>query len=155
MLIEDAYRQYSAQMLQAMIRFSRDEAAAKDAVSHAFTQALVHSAMLEAMPDPAVKAWLYAAARNALVDSKRRERHHAALTDSYPDDFPIDDIADRVTVDALMAQLPAELYTPVYLKYYMGYNATEIGQSMNLPAATVRTRLRTALIRMRHMMKGE
>ena len=56
MLIDTAYRKYSGPMLQAMIRFSRDETAANDAVSQAFTQALVNRAMLEAMPEPAMKA---------------------------------------------------------------------------------------------------
>lgn len=51
MLIDTAYRKYSGPMLQAMIRFSRDETAANDAVSQAFTQALVNRAMLEA-PSP-------------------------------------------------------------------------------------------------------
>ena len=46
MLIDTAYRKYSGPMLQAMIRFSRDETAANDAVSQAFTQALVNRAML-------------------------------------------------------------------------------------------------------------
>ena len=48
MLIDTAYRKYSGPMLQAMIRFSRDETAANDAVSQAFTQALVNRAMLNA-----------------------------------------------------------------------------------------------------------
>lgn len=66
LLIEAAYQKYSGRMLQAMIRFSRDEAAARDAVSQAFTQALMNQTLLETMPEPAVRAWLYAAARNAL-----------------------------------------------------------------------------------------
>ena len=73
MLIDTAYRKYSGPMLQAMIRFSRMKTAANDAVSQAFTQALINRAMLESMPEPAMRAWLYAAARNALVDMKRKE----------------------------------------------------------------------------------
>lgn len=56
MLIESAYREYSAQMLGAMFRFSRDEAAAGDAVSQAFMQAMANRSLLEAMPEPAMKA---------------------------------------------------------------------------------------------------
>ena len=47
MLIEAAYQKYSGRMLQAMIRFSRDEAAARDAVSQAFTQALMNQTLLK------------------------------------------------------------------------------------------------------------
>ena len=66
MLIESACREYSAQMLGAMLRFSRDEAAAGDAVSQAFMQAMANRSLLEAMPEPAMKAWLYAAAAQRL-----------------------------------------------------------------------------------------
>lgn len=72
MLIETAYKKFSRQMLKAMIRFARDETAAGDAVSQAFTQALINRSLLESMPEPAVRAWLYVAARNAVTDIKRK-----------------------------------------------------------------------------------
>ena len=155
MLIETAYRTYSENMLQAMIRFSRDEAAAKDAVSQAFTQALMNRAMLEAMPEPAMKAWLYSAARNALIDLKRKESRYT-LMDEWPlaESLPWDP-TDRLLAESLVQKLPGELQAVVCGKYYEGLNSSEIGQSLGIPASTVRTRLRAALSLMRGMMKGE
>lgn len=155
MLIESAYREYSAQMLGAMLRFSRDEAAAGDAVSQAFMQAMANRSLLEAMPEPAMKAWLYAAARNALIDMKRKEARTVCVEEpSGAEEMEIDP-GDRILAQELMNRLPQNLKLPVYLKYYQDYNSAEIGRIMNLPAATVRTRLRTALQMMREMMKGE
>lgn len=148
MLIESAYREYSAQILGAMLRFSRDEAAAGDAVSQAFMQAMANRSLLEAMPEPAMKAWLYAAARNALIDMKRKEARTVCMEKPS-------DPGDRILAQELMNRLPQNLKLPVYLKYDQDYNSVEIGRMMNLPAATVRTRLRTALQMMREMMKGE
>ena len=65
------------------------------------------------------------------------------------------DPGDRILAQELMNRLPQNLKLPVYLKYYQDYNSAEIGRMMNLPAATVRTRLRTAFQMMREMMKGE
>lgn len=155
MLIEEAYEKYSEKLIQAMIRFSQDEAAAEDAVSQAFTQALANCNMLEAMPDPAVKAWLHSVARNALVDMKRKESRLAELSDDFPGEYSAADPTDSLLAEGLLSRLPSHLRTPVYLKYYRGLNSVEIGKSMGLPAATVRTRLRTALRLMRGMMKGE
>ena len=155
MLIDTAYRKYSGPMLQAMIRFSRDETAANDAVSQAFTQALVNRAMLEAMPEPAMKAWLYAAARNALVDMKRKEARLVSLEGSSPAEIPFNDPSDRILAESMLSRLPPGLRAPVYLKYYRGFNSAEIGQAMHSPASTARTRLRTALGLMRAMMKGD
>jgi RNA polymerase sigma-70 factor (ECF subfamily) len=138
-----------------MVYFSGDEQAAEEGVSHAFTQALARRKMLESMPEPAVKAWLYAAARNAVVDIKRRETRFSHLPDEntcfadtrLPD--PADRAAAEALAEALVEKLPPPLRTAVRMKYFGGMNASEIGRAMNLPAATVRTRLRTALQMMR------
>jgi RNA polymerase sigma-70 factor (ECF subfamily) len=158
MLLETAYRLYSEAMLQAMVYFSRDEQAARDGVSHAFTQALTQKRTLETMPEPALKAWLYAAARNAIVDIKRRESRCSYFPeeDAYPGgglsaftDTRLPDPTDRAAAEALLERLPPDLGTPVRMKYFGGMNATEIGRALNIPPATVRTRLRTALRMMR------
>jgi RNA polymerase sigma factor (sigma-70 family) len=157
--IETAYRQYYEDMLQAMVYFSRDEQAARDGVAHAFAQALARKPMLETMPEPALKAWLYAAARNAIVDIKRRERRFSYFPDedayrgsgsSVFTDTRQPDLTDRAAAEALVENLPPDLRTPVRMKYFWGMNASEIGRAMNLPPATVRTRLRTAIRIMRN-----
>lgn len=155
MLIETAYKKFSRQMLKAMIRFARDETAAGDAVSQAFTQALINRSLLESMPEPAVRAWLYAAARNALVDMKRKEARVTAVEKLPETEDPQPDPTDRLLVKAMLDRLNPELRIPVYLRYYQGLTSMEIGRIMSLPPATVRTRLRTALGLMRAMMRGE
>ena len=153
MEIEKAFRECRDAMVRSVTSFSGDEDAAKDSVSHAFAQALVHKIMLEAMPEPAMKAWLYAAARNAAVDIKRREIRLARFAgkndgSDFADPRP-DDPAGRAAVESLLEALPESFRIPVELKYYQGMNATEIGEAMKIPAATVRTRLRTAILRLR------
>ena len=118
LLIEAAYQKYSGRMLQAMIRFSRDEAAARDAVSQAFTQALMNQTLLETMPEPAVRAWLYAAARNALVDMKRKEARVTVVQELPETEDPQPDPTDRLLVKSMLDRLNSELRMPVYLKYY-------------------------------------
>ncbi|MDR0312977.1 MAG: sigma-70 family RNA polymerase sigma factor [Treponema sp.] len=158
MEIEKAFKEYREAMVRAMISFSGDEEAARDGVSQAFTKALINKLMLEAMPEPAMKSWLYAVARNAIVDIKRRENLFRRFTMESADLELVDphfsawaeqDPAERITVELLLEKLPESLRIPVELKYYKGMNASEIGEAMKLPAATVRTRLRTAMLRLR------
>ena len=155
MLVETAYRKYSAQMVQSMTRFSRDETTAKDAVSQAFTQALIHRPMLEEMPEPAMKAWLYAAARNAIIDLKRKEARTVSFDESAQEESFASSPENRILIESMLGRLPQELQLPVYLKYYQAYNSTEIGKAMGIPSSTIRTRLRVALNLMRQMMKGD
>jgi RNA polymerase sigma-70 factor (ECF subfamily) len=156
--IEKAFKDYREAMIRAMVSFCRDEEAARDGVSQAFTKALIHKLMLEAMPEPAMKAWLYASARNAIVDIKRRESRFRRfvmesggleLSDSHFSAWSEHDPAEMAEVALFLEKLPESLRIPVELKYYQGMNATEIGEAMKLPAATVRTRLRTAMLRLR------
>jgi RNA polymerase sigma-70 factor (ECF subfamily) len=136
-------------MEKAMICFSRDEEAAKDGVSAAFTQAFADKSDLEAMPEPAMKAWLYATARNAVIDIKRRESRFSRFSIENGEAEFADprqgDLAGNVTLYDLLGELPDSLRIPVALKYFGNMNATEIGEAMKIPAATVRTRLRTAI----------
>ena len=70
MLIEAAYRAYSGQLLQAMIRFSRDEEAARDAVAQAFSKAWASHAQ-------PIQTGSHAGSRYACLDLRRRpERAH-------------------------------------------------------------------------------
>jgi RNA polymerase sigma-70 factor (ECF subfamily) len=157
MLVEAAFREYGKPMLGAMIRFCGDEQAAKDGVSQAFVQALARRTMLEAMPEPALRAWLYAAARNAVVDSKRRDIRILYLPDGdeslFADPRP-PDLAGKLTAEALLERLPRGLGAIVRMKYYGGMNSGEIGLALGIPPATVRTRLRKAVGMMRGWEKG-
>jgi RNA polymerase sigma-70 factor (ECF subfamily) len=153
-LIETAYREYGKAMVEAMIRFSGDEQAARDAVSQAFTKALLNKLWLEHIAEGAMKAWLYATARNAVVDMKRREQRFKP--------FPIEELVetrgcddiDRLLAQDLIAKLPPNLREPLRLKYFERMNATEIGKEMKLCPATVRTRIRTALQLLRCIALG-
>ena len=157
MEIEEAYRRYRESMKKAMVFFSRDEEAAKDGVSAAFAQALANKLNLEAMPEPAMKAWLYAAARNAVIDIKRRESRFSRLFVKTGDvefaDPGQGDLEGKVTLYNLLSELPDSLRAPVAFKYFENMNATEIGEAMRIPAATVRTRLRTAIRHLREKFR--
>jgi RNA polymerase sigma-70 factor (ECF subfamily) len=153
-LVEAAFKEYGEAMVRAMVYFSRDEQAARDGVSQAFVRGVLHRRFLENMPPPAMKAWLYAAARNAVVDIKRGENRYASfpLEDGWAEfaDERQENPVDKTVAEALMEKLPPELREPVRLKYFAAMDATEIGQVMNLPPGTVRTRLRRALQLMRN-----
>lgn len=147
MRIEDSFREYSEEMKGVMTAFSGDAQSAADAVQTAYLRALQNRLMLERMPPPAMKAWLFATARNALVDQKRRQARWVYNADI---DIPYSDNAEnKLWAQALLDKLPPGLREVVELKYYHHLNATEIGRRLHLPPPTVRTRLRKALSLMR------
>ncbi len=53
--------------------------------------------------------------------------------------------AEALDVRQAVATLPEDLRHVIGLRFYAGMNSTEIGEVLEIPAATVRTRLRRAL----------
>ena len=153
--IETAFLKFRSKMQQHITAFCGDETTAKDAVSQAFASAWANRVMLEGIPEPAMKAWIYASARNAAVDIKRKEKRFATMPEQDLPDGNLRDPTDRLAVQELVRTLPPELSIPIHMKFYQGLNSTEIGKTMGVPSATIRTRIRKALKIMRQNLKGE
>jgi RNA polymerase sigma-70 factor (ECF subfamily) len=140
-------------MVRSLASFSADSEASSDAVSKAFVKAWIKRKDFEEMPEAAAKAWLYAAARNALIDMKRHEgivaRHSIFVPEEALADDYRPDITDKIAVSSLLDKLPPPLRKPVELKYFSGLNATQIGRALGLPSGTVRGRLHRAIELMR------
>jgi len=67
----------------------------------------------------------------------------------FSDDPGASDHAAALDLRHAISQLDAELRAVVALRYFAGLDATEIGVALTIPPATVRTRLRRALRRLR------
>lgn len=67
----------------------------------------------------------------------------------FSDDPGASDHAAALDLRHAVSQLDAELRTVVALRYFAGLDATEIGAALTIPSATVRTRLRRALLHLR------
>lgn len=105
-----------------------------------------------------VRTWLYAIARNHVIDRHRRRRLHtvsdpegrAASLHHEHDTDPADVIADRALVAALLASLdPTDARTLVAI-HVEGRTSREVGRDLGLPDSTVRSRAARALVRLRH-----
>ena len=58
-------------------------------------------------------------------------------------------------VEQMLDRLPRPLRECVYWRYVAGENSTQIAQRLSIPAATVRTRLRSAVMILRSIQKEE
>ncbi|MDY5613071.1 RNA polymerase sigma factor [Dysosmobacter sp.] len=62
--------------------------------------------------------------------------------------------AEDGSVLAAVSQLPAHYRTVIYLFYYEGYDAREIGQILGIPTATVHTRLARGRAKLKEILGG-
>jgi RNA polymerase sigma-70 factor (ECF subfamily) len=116
-----------------------------------------------ALYDPArasVSAWIYTIARNLRVDRLRRDRR-AKLFALYetveaeeperPDDA-MDTSQREECVRSALRELPEEQVRVVQLSFFEGRVHGDIAQMLELPLGTVKSRLRLAMSRLRHLI---
>ena len=98
-----------------------------------------------------LKAWLLRTALNRCVDVQRfRLRRPALSLDEVPElARPVEDEAAELW--EAVSRLPEGERTAVHLHYAEGYRTEEIAAMLGVPAATVRTRLRRARMRLKNL----
>jgi RNA polymerase sigma-70 factor, ECF subfamily len=98
--------------------------------------------------------WVYRIATNASLDELRRRRRRpsvAGRTD-LPDDhdphtvdpdstLPIDAVADQLSIDAALRQVPEEFRLPLVLRDVGDLDYAEIAATLDIPIGTVKSRI--------------
>ncbi len=153
MLIEVCFEENKDKLVRKLAYCSNDRDGATDAVHEAFYKAMLQREIPEALPDYSLKAWLYTTAKNHLIDAKRRERYVTQVEDDFDEITEDRDLTDKIFAEHLLSFLTDEQAQIVTLRYFSGMNSSEIGRILNLPSATVRTRLRTAIAVMRSQIQ--
>ncbi len=148
-IVEAVARSSYGQLVAYLSARTRDVAGAEDALGEALLEALA-TWPRDGIPEKP-EAWLFAAARNRLVDAQRgarvRAEHaealHAAVleraSEPEPDEFP-DQRVELLFVCAHPA-LDVDVHTPLMLQSVLGVDAARIAQAFLVSPAAMRQRL--------------
>jgi RNA polymerase sigma-70 factor (ECF subfamily) len=136
----------------------RDRGLAEDVAQEALLRAWRHAGSFDPRRGT-VTTWVLAITRNLAIDTIRVRRPTAvdpaslpgldlALSHASPDEIPgFHDDVDQVR--AALGDLPEEQQRALVMAGLLGYTAREIGEIEGIPLGTAKTRIRTALIRVR------
>ena len=113
-----------------------------------------------------LSTWLMAIAHNLAVDRLRREhgatRPQLVFVEEMPDreqepglNGAMDAVIDRDVAARAMESLSDSERALLSLAYFQGMTAREIAEADGIPLGTVKTRLRTALIKLRRANEKE
>lgn len=121
-------------------RLTGERSAAEDIAQEAFLRAMTNFCILAPLDDRGRWAWLRRTARNLFIDQVRRDRRAGGEVPETPfeEDFT------RAQVWRAIGELRDGERELFYLRYFAGYDATELGRLFDLPPSTVRSRLRSA-----------
>jgi RNA polymerase sigma-70 factor (ECF subfamily) len=156
---EQLYRRYARPVFGLALRRLGDRMRAEDAVQETF--AAVWRSARTYRPDRGAGApWLYAVARNAIVDrSRSRSEPPGEVPDIASTELGPDERAEASYVSwrvhRALESLPANERDVIELAYYGGLSQSEVSDFLGIPLGTVKTRTRAGLGRLADLLEGE
>ena len=150
MTLADLYEEYEPYLRCYALRLGVDRAGADDLVQDTFIRSMGHLELLKLLKPHQRRAWLSRTLKNLFLDEQQAYRRREALTQQLTRENPA------------LTHLPPELLSPnpfdliperfreiVEKRYVQGMTSREIARELDIPAATVRSRLHLALKELR------
>ena len=146
------YDLYAGLVNGLALRILRDASDAEDVVQEVFVQVWRQASRFD--PDRGTpEAWLCTMARTRALDrlrrrtTRREEPEEAAPAPSTPPGS-----AEAIAVRKALDGLSVDQRRALELAYYEGLTQSEIAERLGEPLGTVKTRIRTAMIRLREVL---
>lgn len=140
----------------------RDSGTAEDVAQEAFVRAWRYAASYDARRGT-VLTWLLTIVRNVAVDRLRLRQAEPLDPDLLASKLQLQDtgaapdeqsaVAERDRLRRALGTLPAEQRRALLLATYFGRTAAEVAELEAIPVGTAKTRIRTAMVRLRDWME--
>lgn len=108
-----------------------------------------------------VSTWVYTIARNKRIDKIRKEKRHYLSESDEGLEIPVDSTQEKEifsvqvsnTLKKYMSTLPDEQSKLLKLSYFYNKTHADISEELKIPLGTVKSRIRLALTKMRHLVE--
>ena len=158
--VEELYARYSSPLYSLAYQVTRSEGFAQDVVQEVFIAVWRDAARFDPAKG-AVSPWLFALARHKSIDLVRREQNVRKRTADV--DLELREADDDVDNEAWLGvrrdrvRAAMEHLTPMHreaieLAFFDGLTHVETAERLGIPLGTAKTRIRTALLRLRDIL---
>jgi RNA polymerase sigma-70 factor (ECF subfamily) len=160
----ELYDRYSRLVFSLALHIVGDQSVAEEITQDVFTSIWEKAASYQAERSK-VSTWISSITRYRAIDVLRRwkarpEQHSISWDDSqvemasHPENTTEQaELAMHAkAVRAAIASLPREQQEALALAYFKGYSHSEIAEYLGEPLGTVKTRIRTAMQKLRHLL---
>jgi RNA polymerase sigma-70 factor (ECF subfamily) len=156
---EEIYHRYVRSVYGLALRRLRDRQRAEDAVQETFAAVWRSAGSYRPERGPAAP-WLYAIARNAVVDRLRARTETVSEVPDVPslEAGPADRAESSYVswrVHRALEVLSDKEREVVELAYWSGMSQSEVAEYLHIPLGTVKTRTRSALAHLADILEGE
>jgi RNA polymerase sigma-70 factor, ECF subfamily len=156
-VLQSTFTEIHHELSRSLFRLLRNWEDAQDAAQTAFLKCWKARTNLDTVRDP--RAWLFRAGWNAALDLRRkRAARQAVPVDAFGGNLPdsdesaADEVLHRERLERLRAalvELPATEREVFLLRQRTGRTYEEIAQQLGEPVGTMKTRMRSALRKLR------
>jgi RNA polymerase sigma-70 factor (ECF subfamily) len=148
----EVYDRYAGLVNGLALRILRNTAEAEEVIQEVFVQIWRQAERF----DPArgsVEAWICTIARSRALDRLRRRTSRREDSDeAIPGATDTPKTVEALAVRKALESLSPDQRTALELAYYEGLTQSEIAERLGEPLGTVKTRIRTAMIRLRDVL---
>lgn len=158
--LEELYHQYRPMIYRYLLLMTKCKEEAEDLTQEVFIKA--YRGLPHYRGESSYKTWLYAIARNVLIDQYRKKRAASGLLDwPLPDQNPLvpEDVLDRKEEAKMLRSAIMELPFPyreiIIFRKIKGYSIAETANLLGFPEVKVKVTLHRALHRLRDKLNPE
>jgi len=159
--LSELYDRYGRLVYSLTLNAIRDQAVAEEIVQDVFIRVWEKANTYDARIAK-VSTWLSSITRNRIIDEIRRsqrrpEKNSVSWTELSQSEIPyrLGPEEDeelywlQSSIRAALATLPSDQREALTLAFYKGYSHTEIAELLGVPLGTVKTRIRSAMQKLR------
>ncbi|MBI3302933.1 MAG: sigma-70 family RNA polymerase sigma factor [Deltaproteobacteria bacterium] len=161
--LDHLYERYQTVVYHFALRILNNRESAEEVVHDVFWQVWREAERYDAQRG-SVGAWLATLARSRAIDALRARRGHSAAEDDIAERPVATDSADNpeeiasleqraVLVRSALESLPADQRATLELAFFSGLTHMEIAEQLAEPLGTVKTRIRSAMLRLRERLR--
>ena len=151
MTVEDLYERFQENLTQRAIQLSRDPDLADDLVQDTRIRAMSHLLLLGQLDVEQQQAWMFTTLRNLFLDRVNAQKRRQVLEDSLQALGTLASRHDEPIHPNPFERVPEQHRNVVEMRYVQGMTSSEIADELDIPAATVRSRLHLAMLKLREI----
>jgi RNA polymerase sigma-70 factor, ECF subfamily len=154
------FKYFSPRLKSYLIKLGAVDNQAEEVIQEVMIAVWTKSASYD-QSKSSVGTWIYTIARNKRIDKIRKEKRHYLSESDEGLEIPVESTQEKeifsneisVKLKKYIDNLPKEQGKLLKLSYFYDKTHADISEELNIPLGTVKSRIRLALTKMRHLVE--
>ena len=154
------FRYFAPRLKSFLVKAGSTDSQAEEVIQEVMIAVWTKSSTYDSSKS-SVSTWIYTIARNKRIDKIRKEKRHYLSESDEGLEIPVDSTQEKEifstqvsnSLKKYMSNLPEEQSKLLKLSYFYNKTHTDISTELKIPLGTVKSRIRLALTKMRHLVE--